>query len=355
MPSRVIFFCVVLIAFPMAVSGGDIPRVPLGHDEMRYLNSVPQDNPLTRTKIALGKLLFFDKRLSRDGSIACGSCHQPHRAFTDGRVLPTGINGQVAKRNVPTLLNRAYGSTYFYDGRAASLEEQALVPIQSPTEMGNTLDSVVATLSGISGYRARFKAAFGDTAITPDRIAKALAAFERSLISGESPYDLFEYGGPKGSMSAPAIRGLRLFRAKARCTLCHAGFNYTDEDFHNIGVGWDRADLSPYKKTGDLDDIKGVDPGRYAHTKEPQHFGAMKTPTLREIARTAPYMHNGSIKTLKEIVEFYDRGGTPNPFLDDLIGPLDLTDAEKQDLIAFLKALNGSNWLQIEPPFRFPE
>ncbi len=352
---RIAFFFVLLIALPIAGFGGDIPRVPLGHDEIRYLNSMPKDNPLTRSKIALGKLLFFDKRLSRDGSIACGSCHQPHRAFTDGRVLPTGINGQTAKRNVPTLLNLVYGSAYFYDGRATSLEEQALIPLQSHAEMGNTLDRVVATLSAISGYRARFKAAFGDRAITPDRIAKALAAFERVLISGESPYDLFEYGGPKGSMSQSALRGLRLFRAKARCTHCHAGFNYTDEDFHNIGVGWDRADFSTYEKTGNIDDIKGVDPGRYAHTKKPQHFGAMKTPTLREIARTAPYMHNGRIKTLKEIVEFYDKGGIANPFLDELIAPLDLTDAEKRDLIAFLKALNGSNWLHIAPPFRFPD
>ena len=133
------------------------------------------------------------------------------------------------------------------------------------------------------------------------------------------------------------------------------GFNYTDEDFHNIGTGWDRADLSAYEKTGKLQDIKGIDPGRYAQTQKPEHFGAMKTPTLREVARTAPYMHDGSIKTLEEIIEFYDKGGNPNPFLDELITPLDLTDAEKQDLIAFLKALNGINWLHIEPPFSFPE
>ena len=355
MSIRLTFLCALLVTLPIAVSSGGIPRVPLGHDEIRYLNSIPKDNPLTRTKIALGKLLFFDKRLSRDGSIACGSCHQPHRAFTDGRVLPTGIDGQTPKRNAPTLINRAYGTAYFYDGRAASLEEQALIPIQSPSEMGNTLEQVVATLSVISGYHAHFKAAFGDSTITPDRIAKALAAFERTLISGESPYDLFEYGGPKGTMSKSAIRGLRLFRTKARCTLCHMGFNYTDEDFHNIGTGWDRADLSTYEKTGNLKDIKGIDPGRYAQTQKPEHFGAMKTPTLREVARTAPYMHNGSIKTLQEIIEFYDKGGTPNPFLDELITPLNLTDAEKQDLIAFLKALNGINWLHIEPPFKFPK
>ena len=184
MSIRLTFLCALLVTLPIAVSSGGIPRVPLGHDEIRYLNSIPKDNPLTRTKIALGKLLFFDKRLSRDGSIACGSCHQLHRAFTDGRVLPTGIDGQTPKRNAPTLINRAYGTAYFYDGRAASLEEQALIPIQSPSEMGNTLEHVVATLSVISGYHAHFKAAFGDSTITPDRTdaeKQDLIAFLKAL------------------------------------------------------------------------------------------------------------------------------------------------------------------------------
>ena len=348
----------LLITLPIAAFGDDAytPRIPLGLDGSAFLANIPEDNPLTSARVSLGKLLFFDKRLSKDGTLACGTCHQPRYAFTDGQPLPTGIGGRQGRRNAPTILNRVYGNTHFYDGRVQTLEEQALQPIQNGLEMGNTLENLVATLSAVPGYRIRFKDAFGTETITSDRIAKAIAAFEWSLITGESPFDLFEYGGPDGSMSETAERGLRVFRSKkARCALCHTRFTYTDEDFHNIGVGWDKVDLSTYKKTQNPDDIRGVDPGRYAYTRKPEHFGAVKTPTLREVGRTSPYMHNGSIKTLEEIVEFYNKGGISNPFLDEKIKPLDLTEAEKQDLVAFLKALNGINWLQIEPPLRFPE
>ncbi|MCZ6631795.1 MAG: cytochrome-c peroxidase [bacterium] len=358
MHTRLIIAIALMLALPLKATSDEpyTPRIPLGLDGSVYLEQIPTHNPLTRSKVALGRYLFFDKRLSKDGTVACGTCHQPRSAFTDGQALPTGIGGQKGQRNAPTILNRVYGKTHFYDGRAASLEDQALLPIQSPSELGNTLENVVATLSAVPGYRTRFKQAFGTEAITPDRIARAIAAFERSLITGESPFDLFEYGGPEGSMSEAAIRGLTVFRGKkTRCPLCHTGFNYTDEDFHNIGLGWDKADLTLYEKTKNPDDIKHIDPGRYALTKDPNHFGAIKTPTLREVARTAPYMHNGSVKTLEEIVDFYNKGGVPNPFLDEKIKPLNLTDAEKEDLVAFLRALSGTNWLQIEPPLRFPK
>lgn len=358
MHTRLIMTIALMLALPLKAACDEpyTPRIPLGLDGSVYLKQIPAHNPLTQSKVALGRYLFFDKRLSKDGTVACGTCHQPRFAFTDGQALPTGIGGQKGTRNAPTILNRAYGKTHFYDGRAASLEDQALLPIQSPSELGNTLENVVITVSAIPGYRTRFEQVFGTDEVTPDRIAKALAAFERSLITGESPFDLFEYGGPEGSMSEIAIRGLRLFRSqKARCTLCHTGFTYTDEDFHNIGIGWDKADLSVYEKTKNPEDIRQIDPGRYAQTKNPEHFGAIKTPTLREVGRTAPYMHNGSLKTLEEIIEFYNKGGSPNPFLDDRIKPLNLTDVEKQDLLAFLKALNGANWLEVEPPLQFPK
>ena len=332
-----------------------VPRVPLGHDAIAYLEKIPAENPSTPAKVELGKLLFFDKRLSADGTIACASCHQPRYAFTDGRALPVGIEGRLGKRNTPTILNRAYGVYQFLDGRAASLEDQALQPLASPQEMGNTLENVVATLAGIEGYGSHFEAAFGSPEVTARRISLAIAAFERTLLTGESPFDVFEYGGPEGALSPSGQRGLALFRGKAGCTVCHTPPTYTDEDFHNIGAGWDRADLTIYSRTKNPNDIEGVDPGRFALTAEPVDFGAIKTPTLRDVARTAPYTHDGDTKTLEDVVEFYNKGGIKNPFLDPNIEPLNLTDAEKRDLVTFLKSLSGTNWLDFEPPLQFPE
>lgn len=298
-------------------------KMPLGLQEQAAY--IPEDNPPTPAKIALGKMLYFDKRLSADGTVACASCHAPRFGFTDGQPVSTGIRGQKGGRSAPTVINRLFSKEQFWDGRAADLEDQALGPIQNPIEMGNTLENVVATLKKVPSYVKPFEQAFGDPDITSKRIAQAIASFERTVLSGNSPFDRYE-AGDKGALSASARRGLALFRGKARCQVCHAGFNFTDEGYHNIGVGMD-------KPKPDL--------GRNDLTKNEEDKGAFKTPTLRHIHATAPYMHDGSIKTLRQVVAFYNKGGTPNPTLSEEIKPLNLTDQEKADLVAFLHALTG--------------
>ncbi len=294
--------------------------------------NIPADNPLTAEKIALGKQLFFDKRLSADGTIACASCHDPKFGFSDGRPGSLGIKGQRGGRNAPTAINRLFSADQFWDGRAKSLEEQALGPIQNPIEMGNTLEAVVKTLNGMPGYREKFQKVFG-TEVTADGIAKAIAAFERTLLSGNSPFDRFQAGDTK-ALSAAARRGFELFRGEANCVRCHAGFNFTDESYHNIGVGMDRPD---------------PDLGRYNVTNREEHKGGFKTPTLRHIALTAPYMHDGSLRTLEEVIEYYDHGGTRNPNLSKEMRPLNLSARERADLVAFLRSLTGEG-PRVTPP-----
>jgi cytochrome c peroxidase len=290
---------------------------------------VPADNPLTSSRVALGRRLFFEQRLSRDGSVACASCHAPNRAFTDGRERPLGVGGVPGRRNAPTLVNRAYGRSFFWDGRAASLEEQALQPMVSPREMGNTHQEIVRRLARDPGYRRDFQRAFGIAGVTIERVAQAIAAFERTLVAGNSAFDRFATLGDPTALSPEARRGLELFGGKARCTVCHEPPLFTDERFHNTGVAWRSAPPS--------------DSGRYAVTVQTEDIGAFKTPTLREVALTAPYMHDGSVATLEEVVDFYDRGGVANPYLDPLVQPLQLTREEKRALLAFLRSLGSPN------------
>ena len=306
-------------------------KIPLGLQQQAAY--IPADNPLAPAKIALGKKLFFDKRLSADGTVACATCHAPRFGFTDGQPVSTGIGGQQGGRSAPTVINRLFSKQQFWDGRAADLEDQALGPIQSPIEMGNTLENVMATLEKLPGYVAAFKTAYGDPQITPERIAQAIASFERTVLSGNSPFDRYA-AGAKQALSAAARRGLALFRGKTGCQFCHAGFNFTDERYHNIGVGMDK--LKP-------------DSGRYTVTKQEADTGAFKTPTLRHIHATTPYMHDGSLKTLMAVVEYYNKGGTPNPHLSKQIKPLNLTKQEKADLVAFLHALTGEEWSATVP------
>ena len=305
---------------------GDEPyplKAPLGLDEENFI--IPKDNPITKAKVALGKQLYFDPRLSVDGTVSCATCHNPALGFSNGLPFGVGIKGQKGNRNTPTVINRIFSTLQFWDGRAASLEEQALGPIQNPIEMGFTLEGVVKRLNGIKGYREQFRKVFG-TDVTADGIAKAIAAFERTLISGDSPFDRYEFGGDEKALSPAAKRGLEIFRGKGNCASCHAGPNFTDERFHNLGVGFDKPN---------------PDLGRYNVTKKEEDKGAFKTPTLRDVALTAPYMHDGSLKTLEEVIEFYNKGGIKNPYLDKEIKPLNLTEQEKKDLVAFLKALTG--------------
>jgi len=321
----------ILITAALLLIGGFLSRsvaqgpyklkLPLGlQEEAAY---IPPDNPLTIEKIELGRQLYFDGRLSADGTVSCATCHASDKGFSDGRPTSVGIRGQVGERNAPVVFNRLFSREQFWDGRAASLEEQALGPIQNPIEMGNTLDGAVATLSAIPGYRKQFKQVFG-TDVTAAGVAKAIAAFERTLLCGNTAFDRYE-DGDDSALSESEQRGLELFQGRANCLRCHTGFAFTDERYHNIGVGVDTPN---------------PDPGRYKITKKESDKGAFKTPTLRDIAASGPYFHDGSAQTLEDVVEFYDKGGIKNPNLSTDMKRLLLTTPEKADLVAFLKSLS---------------
>lgn len=314
------------------------PTLPLGLDAAAF--HIPADNLMTPEKIALGQSLFFDKRLSADNRISCASCHIPALAFTDGQPVSTGIKHQQGGRSAPTAINRGFSKVQFWDGRAPTLEAQSVGPLSNPIEHGFVDNAAIVTkLNSIPGYQKTFKDVFG-TKITVEAVGQAIATFQRTLLSGNSPFDRFESGKDANAISDAAQRGLKLFRGKARCSICHSGFNFADENFHNLGVGWGH---------------EVVDLGRYHVTQKQQDIGAFKTPTLREIEHTAPYMHDGSLGTLEEVIDFYDQGGIQNPFRSALVMPLKLTDAEKKDLATFLRTLSGEGWQQIKTPETFPQ
>ena len=281
--------------------------IPLGLD--LYM-PVPEDNPLTVDRVERGRELFFDKQLSRDYTIACASCHDPERAFSDGRPVPIGVFNRLGRRSAPALINPGYGRAFFWDGRAATLEEQVLQPIQDRNEMDMTLPEVSARVG-----------------LPIEEVSRSLASFVRSLLSGGSPFDRF-VNGDRDALTAEQQAGLQLFRGKANCSACHVGPTFSDERFHNTGVAWHDGHL--------------LDEGRFGVTGRAEDRGAFKTPTLREIARTAPYMHDGSIGTLDDVVEYYDRGGNANPHLDVELRPLRLSDSEKKALASFLASLSGT-------------
>lgn len=281
--------------------------IPLGLD--LYM-PVPEDNPLTTERVERGRELFFDMRLSRDRTIACASCHDPERAFTDGRPVAIGVFNRVGRRSAPALVNRGYGRSFFWDGRASTLEEQVLQPIQDVNEMDMTLPEVSARLG-----------------MPIEEVSRSLASFVRSLLSGDSAFDRF-INGDRSALTPEQQAGLYVFRGKANCTACHVGPTFSDERFHNTGVAWRGGRM--------------LDEGRFVVTAKPEDRGAFKTPTLREIARTAPYMHDGSLVTLPDVIDYYDRGGNASPGLDLDLRPLNLTTAEKAALVLFLQTLNGA-------------
>jgi len=324
------FFC-MLPALDAAEKKYEV-KFPLGIDGDAY--TVPGDNPLTEEKVHLGKMLYFDKRLSVDRTISCASCHNPQSGFADPSPLSKGVKGMTGTRNSPTLVNSAFSYFHFWDGRSPNLEDQAKGPMANALEMAHSLEGVQRNVDAVPAYKPYFKAAFGDVNVTIDRIAQALASFERTILSGNSPWDRYVYADDIDALSASAESGLKLFEGKALCTRCHVGFNLTDGLFHNLGVGTG-------KENPDL--------GRFVITGEEKDRGAFKTPTLRDISRTAPYMHDGSVKTLEEVVELYDVGGEPNPWLDPKMEKLGLTAEEKADLVSFLKALDG-DWEPIAEP-----
>ncbi len=302
------------------------PEPPLGLDDV----PVPDDNPMTRPKVELGRLLYFEKRFSGDGKVSCATCHMPRRGFSNARQYGIGFDGRLTLRNVPTVINAAYSESQFWDGRAASLEEQARGPILHPSEMASSEERIIRTLGAIPGYRERFEAAFGSPGISLERVVQAIATFERTLLSGNSPFDRWKYGGDQSALSPRAIRGFEVFRTKGNCVKCHLvdefSAPFTDDKFHNLGIGMDKKPLQL---------------GREAITKKIKDRGKFKTPTLRHVTHTAPYMHDGRFNTLAEVVDFYDKGGEQNPNLDPDMKPLKLTKAEKEDLIAFMGALTG--------------
>jgi cytochrome c peroxidase len=282
---------------------------------------------LLQSRVAdLGRLLFFDRRLSRDRSVSCASCHDPARAFTDGRAVSTGVTGRTGRRNAPTLVNRAWGDAQFWDGRVASLREQVLHPIEDPDEMGFTRHGAAARIAADPALAARFAEVLDDS-VHAASLARTLAAYIASIIAGDAPFDRWAAGDTL-AIGAEARRGRRLFDGRARCSACHRGPNFTDERFHNTGVAWRDGGVP-------------ADSGRFVVTGRERDIGAFKTPTLREIARTAPYMHDGSIATLEAVVDFYDRGGISNPYLHPELQPLGLSGGEKQALVAFLRTLSG--------------
>lgn len=312
---------------------------PLGLTPMK----IPDDNPLTKAKVELGKQLYFDRRLSTDDSVSCADCHNPKQGWSNNERFATGVRSQIGGRSAPTIINAGYQTrATFWDGRAAessfgahdALEQQALGPIQNPIEMDMKMEVLLPKLSQIEGYQAQFQNVFG-TGITEENVAKAIAAFERTILSGNAPFDRWK-AGDMSALSEAAERGRQIFFNKGKCSSCHIGPNFTDQAFHNLGVGIE-------EKMPDL--------GRYEVSKLGGDRGAFKTPTLREIARSAPYMHDGSLATLEEVVDFYDKGGNPNPQQDEEIFPLKLSEQEKADLVTFLKeGLSSDEYPDVEPP-----
>lgn len=369
MVNRVVFWAFVLIATP-ALQNTDnicsavdiaaleaanpvvpIPDPPLGVGGAKNPPEKLTDfeNPPTPERVRLGRWLFFDKRLSADNTVACATCHRPENGFSEPTPVSTGINGQKGGRKAPPFTNQAWNALphFFWDGRAGSLEEQAGGPMINPIEMGNQdHDQVVAKISAIKGYHKYFEEAFGTPEVTIERITQAIADYEKTRMSGNSAWD--KYTARNWSALSPqAKRGRTLFFGKAFCDNCHKGPNLTDNDFHNLGVGWD-------EKKKEFADI-----GRYAVTNKESDKGAFKTPSLRDVAKRAPYMHDGSIATLEEVMKFYGKGGIENPHLDRKIDrrfaeQLDFSDEQIADLVAFMKSLDGEGYQDSEPKL-FPQ
>jgi cytochrome c peroxidase len=312
---------ICVISTTATVWAGSV-RLPFGLDAEKLS---PRSNPASRDKIQLGRQLFFDSHLSSSGRVSCATCHDPRRAFSDGRTVAVGVYGATGDRNVPTLVNRAWGESFFWDGRAPTLEQQVLQPLFSAKELGMSAEAVLSQLRS-ARYRPLFTRVFGAEP-TLDHLALALASYVRTILAGDSPYDRFE-AGDRSALSRAATQGLAVFRLIGGCSACHNGPNLTDEAYHNTGVAWRRG--------------PSHDEGRAGVTHASADIGAFKTPTLRQISRTGPYMHDGSFATLAEVIEYYDRGGQPNAGLDERIRPLNLSRRQKEDLLAFLNSLTGT-------------
>ncbi len=368
-----ILLCVLLLglvtpaSFAIAQDANDPLAQPrplnqTGFPDELYGWATPPDNPQTPAKVALGKQLFFDKRLSEDNTQMCASCHKPEKGFTDQQPTSDGIHHQFGQRNAPTVLNAAFNVLQFWDGREPTLEEQAKDPIINPIEMGmKNLDEVVAKVGGISEYQVKFKAVFGEP-VTIGDIQKAIAAYERALVTFDTPFDHF-MAGDQNAISAQAKLGWSIYNGKGRCMSCH-GVNptqpmFSDNRFHNIGVSAHKSDFVPLARKAlallgrgggaqQLDelaiqtDMSGL--GRFLVTRDPHDIGGFRTMDLRNLLVTEPYFHDGSQITLWDVVDHYNKGGVQNPFLDGGIVPLGLTEPEIDELVAFLATLTSPEY-----------
>jgi cytochrome c peroxidase len=305
-------------------------NLPLGLQEQAAY--IPEDNPLTPEKIALGKQLFWDKRWSRNGTDACVSCHDPNHGWADPRQFSSRFDGKPTPRHSPPLINRLFSDRQQWAGTRESLEDQAFKASDQIPEL------LVSNLGAIPAYQEQFRRVFG-TDVNAEGVAKAIAAYERTILSGNSVYDRFS-AGDSGALSPAAQRGLVVFEGNARCVRCHAGFNFTDESFHNLGVGMNR---------------ENPDLGRHTVTKNETDKGAFKTPTLRDVAVRPPYMHDGSLASLEDVVAFYNQDGLQNPWLSKEIQPFNLTVEEQVDLVAFLTALTGEIAAEVSRPPMLPQ
>lgn len=350
----------VFLLTGLLLSGISYAKQPLGLPPL----PVPADNPQSAAKIDLGRRLFNDKRFSADATISCASCHHADQVFTDGLPVAKGIGQQIGARNAPTLVNAAYFTYLFHDGRANSLEDQVLGPLTSPVEQGlKDLHLILKVVRQDKSYQSSFNTVFKipPQAITMDHVVKAIASYERSLIAADSAFDHYLFGRDRSRLSPSAARGYRLFRRKGNCANCHEiTWNhalFTDNRFYNIGVGSKKlqavldAFISQFQagkstEAINLTKIQRSELGRFNVTKVIADIGKFKTPSLRNIALTGPYMHDGSMQTLKEVIEYYDKGGEKNRFLDAAIFPLKLTQQEKQDLLSFLQALTSPQFIR---------
>jgi len=289
---------------------------------------IPVENQPTENKVKLGKMLFYDKRLSGNNQVSCITCHNPDLEFTDGRKIAIGVDNSVGKRNTPTVINTAYFQKLFWDGRASSLEEQALGPIQNPVEMNQNLDDLVKELNEVPEYKKLFSESFNGK-ISKQHIAEALASFERTLVEKNTPFDQY-MNGDDNALTTQEKLGMEIFAGKGNCLTCHAGASFSDNNFDNIGVN-----------NGDL--------GRFEVTKLAEDKGKFRSPQLRNLKYTAPYMHDGSLKTLEDVVKFYSDGKHVDKFTSEDFQPLNLSDKEQVALVSFLISMSGEPF-KIDPP-----
>lgn len=322
---KLVMAAMMLSVSATAAAALDLSKLTIGTpdvDDIEY----PDDEPHSDEEVELGKMLFFDNRLSKNNNQSCATCHNPELGFSDGLKFGLGTNGNQLGRNAPHIYNLAWASTLFWDGRAATLEEQALGPIVANAEMGMSPELTLERLQKVEGYAIQFNDIYED-GLTFENVGKAIAAFERTVISDNAAFDQY-IAGNKNAMSPSAVRGMEVFVGKGNCTRCHDGDNFTDDSFHNIGIG-------------------DGDPGRYGITKNKNMMGAFKTPGLRNIIYSAPYMHDGSAATLEEVVDLYNQGGHKgSKHVSPLIEPLNLSLQEKADLVAFMAALTDTVVIQ---------